>query len=311
VTAVEAAAPGTVRTVRDRGAAPLGAASAAIVGWGIGPLFVRAISASSPTIVLHRLLIAVPVMVVIAYATGGRMSWTLTRRALIPGVLFALSMMTSFASFQKTTIVNATLIPALQPVLLLVIARRFLGEHRTRNELMAGGVAIAGVILVIVGGRGGGEHGIAGDLLAVANVIVWTAYFLWSKRVRDDGVHSWSWLGTVFCVAAAFVIPWALVVSDDLGAIEGLDWLWLVGMVVGPGLIGHGGMTWAQRYLDVTVASLLTLGNPVISILGAWLVFGQGLRPLQLLGAVVAFGGLAGIVTHQRRAATAPAVGDG
>ena len=42
--------------------------------------------------------------------------------------------------------------------------------------------------------------------------------------------------------------------------------------VVGCGLMGHGIMTWVHRYLDVTVTSTLTLANPVISTIGAWLV---------------------------------------
>jgi drug/metabolite transporter (DMT)-like permease len=278
---------------------PLMAASAAVIAWGLGPLFVRGIGASTPTIVAYRLAMAVPVMIGLAYLTGGRISRPLMRQALVPSMVFFASMVTGFAAFKHTTIVNATLIPALQPVLLVAIASRFLGERRSRREVLWGVAALGGVLIVISGSQGG-DHSLWGDFLAVLNLGIWTTYFLRSKRIRDAGVHSWSFLACVFTWSALFAVPWALATSPDLGAIRGMDWLYLAGMVVGPGVVGHGLMTWAQRYLDVSLASLLMLGNPVVSIVGAWMVFGQRLSAFQGLGALVVLIGLGGVVASQR-----------
>ena len=96
------------------------------------------------------------------------------------------------------------------------------------------------------------------------------------------------------------VTPWVLLTSDDLGAIHGADWLSIIGMVVLSGLVGHGLMTWAQRHLDITVASLLTLGSPVISAIGAWLLFSQRLSLVQIAGAVVVLAALGAIVLEVR-----------
>ena len=49
----------------------------------------------------------------------------------------------------------------------------------------------------------------------------------------------------------------------------------------------------------------MTLGNPVISATGAWLIFGEGLRPLQLLFAMVVLGAITGIVVDARAGAVA------
>src|SRR5574341_1783720 len=99
---------------------PLLAAGIAVFAWGFGPLFVRGIDAPTPTIVVFRVVLAIPVAVAVAYATGGRLSWKLLRRAFPTAACFALSFITGFASFQQTSIVNATLIPALQPALVLL-----------------------------------------------------------------------------------------------------------------------------------------------------------------------------------------------
>ena len=74
----------------------------------------------------------------------------------------------------------------------------------------------------------------------------------------------------------------------------------IAAMVVVPGLFGHGLMTWAQRHMDITLASLLTLGNPVISAIGAWVVFGQTLGAAQVAGAVAVLAAIGGIVMEAK-----------
>ena len=90
---------------------------------------------------------------------------------------------------------------------------------------------------------------------------MFTAYFLLGKRARDADVHAWSFLAAVFIGACVVVVPWALVSSHDLGAIQGADWLLLFGLILFPGMVGHGLMTWAHHYVDVTVTSMMTLGQ--------------------------------------------------
>ena len=280
---------------------PLVAAAVAVFVWGFGPLFVRGIDAPIPTIVMFRVVLAIPIAVVVAYATGGRLSWALLRRAFPTAVCFALSFIAGFASFQKTSIANATLIPALQPALVLLVASRMFGERRSRPELLYAAIAFLGVVGVVAGASGGSAS-IEGDLLAVANLLVFTGYFLLAKRVREDDVHSWSLLAAVFVDTAVVVVPWALFVNADLGAIHGTDWLLLVGLVLLPGMVGHGFMTWAHHYLDVTLTSMMTLANPVVSIVGAWLIFSQSLGPLQIASAIVVLVALGAVIRRQRAA---------
>jgi len=74
----------------------------------------------------------------------------------------------------------------------------------------------------------------------------------------------------------------------------------VLGLVFIPGMVGHGFMTWAHHYVDVSVTSMLTLANPVISIVGAWVVFSQSLTVVQIAGGVAVLAALAVIVRRQR-----------
>lgn len=278
---------------------PLLAVVVAVLAWGAGPLLVRSIDAGAPTIIFWRVLLALPIAIVTAYLTGGRMSWGLLRRAVPTGVCFALSIVAGFSSFQETSIANATLIPALQPALILVFATRLFGERRSRADLVCALVAFGGVSVVVLGtGADGASR--AGDLLAVANLAVFTAYFLLAKRARVGDVHSWSFLAAVFVVTAAVVVPWALVVNRGVVGLVGIDWVYVLVIVLGPGMIGHGFMTWAHHYVDVGVTSMLTLANPVVSILGAWWLFSEALGPVQIAGTLAVLAALGMIIRNQR-----------
>ena len=280
---------------------PLAAAAVAVLAWGVGPLFVREIDASASAIVLWRILLALPIAIGVAYATGGALSWVLLRRAFMTGVCFALSIVAGFTSFQETSIANATLIPALQPALVLLLAMRMFGERRSRAEVVWAIVAFAGVTVVVLGADTANAS-IYGDVLAVANLVVFTAYFLLAKQARAGDGDSGSFRAAVFVVTAVVVVPWSLAVSGGVEVLHGTDWLFVLALVLLPGMVGHGFMTWAHHYVDVTVTSMLTLANPVVSIVGAWILFSEALTPVQLAGAAVVLGALGVIVRHQRGA---------
>jgi len=278
---------------------PLIAAVAAVIAWGFGPLFVRGIDADASVIIFWRVIIALPIAVGVAFAAGGRLTPGLVRRAVPTGICFALSIIAGFSSFQKTSIVNATLIPALSPALVLIVASRMFGERRSRTEVVCAAIAFGGVALVVVGSHASGGS-VYGDLLAVANLLVFTGYFLLAKQIRADNVHSWSFLAAIFVVTSIVVTPWSLVVTGGVEPLHGSDWLLVLGLVLLPGMVGHGFMTWAHHYVDVSVTSTLTLANPVVSIVGAWLLFSESLVVVQIVGAVIVLLSLGAIVRRQR-----------
>ncbi len=279
---------------------PLLAAMLAVCCWGIGPLLVKAISASSTTISLYRMWVAVPVALLVCRLSGNKLTVEILRRSLPAGALFAFSIVCGFASFQHTSVANATLIGALTPVLVLLVAGRLFGERVTRRDLSFAALSMLGVLAVVLGASKTAGASFYGDMLAVANLIGFTVYFLEVKRQRTRGIPSAAYLAGIMLTGALVLTPYALLTSHDLGAIGGTDWLWIILMVLIPGTVGHGLMNWAQGQVDVTILSLMTLANPVISTVGAWIVYDESLAVVQVLGAMVVLVGLGGVVVgHQ------------
>ncbi len=279
----------------------LAACCLAVTVWGIGPLVVHEISADAPALLFWRLLLAQPVMLGLAVASERRLPFRQMLAIWPAGVLFSFSTLAGFTAFRTTSIATATLIQALTPLVVMVVAPRLFGERVSGRMVALGAVALSGISLVVLAARSGGEESLHGDLMAVISLALFAAYFMYAKRARDRGVATATFLGGVFMVAVVVMTPVSLTMSDDVLALTAKDWILITGLVVGPGVVGHGLMTWSQRDLSMTTASLLTLASPVVSTVGAWLIDHQKLAPLQVVGIFVVLGALAGIVWSRRR----------
>ncbi len=301
-------AKGATRSAEDKG---LIAASIAVFSWGLGPLFVKAMDVSTPTVVAYRFLTGTPILILVALALGGRFSRELFRASLLAGVLLGVSMIIGFAAILNTSIANATLIGNTMPVIVVAIAKFVHHEHVRIRQMIAAAIAVLGVVVVVLGAGPSGDAGFFGDALATINVGLWTAYFLRSKKLRDHGYNAWALLASISIVATVVTVPFCLVVSEDLGAVTGPDWWYLAAMAAGPGILGHGLMTWASRHLRLTTSSLLTLGSPVVSAVGAWLWLGQSMSVMQGIGAFVVIAALGAIaVFAMASTAATPIVSD-
>jgi len=273
----------------------------AVVAWGIGPLLVRGMTVSGSTVAFYRMWIGVPAMFIAARVWGHPLTLVVLRRCVLPGVFFGASMLMGFISIRTTSIANATLIGALTPALILLGVNRFVGEKSDPAKIPAALVAFAGLALVVIYGSDTSGASLGGDLWAIANLICFTIYFMNLKVQRNDNVDGWSFLAGVFLVGAVVITPFCLIWSSDLGEVQVRDGLLLLSMVLAPGFVGHGLITWASRHLPVGTTSLLTLGSPVVSCIGAWLVFGQGLAGWQMVGAALVIGGLTASVWDPSR----------
>lgn len=273
----------------------------ATICWSTGPLLVRGITAPTLATTPVRLAVAMPVMWAGSRLTGGRMSKDVWRAALLPGVLFAASMLSAFASFSRTSIAHATLIPALHPALMLMVAPVLFGEHLTARKVSLSLVAVGGVAMVVLFGSSSGDTSLAGDIFALVNLVAWSAYVVMAKKARDLDVHAGAFLACVMGVAAMVLMPIGIVSGAEFGQIGGRDWWLIAGQVFLTGLVGHGIVTWSSRYLDVTLIALINLLSPALSVVGAWIVYDQQMVPMQIVGAVVMMVAVGSVVAERSR----------
>jgi drug/metabolite transporter (DMT)-like permease len=282
------------------------AAVIAVTVWGIGPVLIKFVSLPSMTIALYRFWIGAVVFTAALYLRGARLDRTVLRQSAPGGLVFAANIAFFFAAVKQTTVTDASVIAALQPVILLFVASRRFGERIRLADVALSGVSLAGVLLVITGTAStSAHHRLLGDVLAVGALITWAWYFVASKAARQH-LGALEYQAGLLVVGAAALTPVALLAVHQTWPTSG-QWAWLLVIALGPGG-GHLLMNWAHGHIQLSVASLLTLASPAISAVGAALFVDEPLVAAQVVGVGVVLGALALIVVNNTRTAAAAAV---
>ena len=277
-------------------AVPVLAVFIAVFAWGIGPLLFLAPSISINSVLFYRVLFWPPLLYLIVRRNGAKLNDKLLRSVLVPGILFGVSTIFGFTAITTTSVANATIIGNISTAMVLFVAPRFLNEKISKSQVLLALTSFAGVAAIVFGAGNTGGSSLFGDFLALVNALTWTVYFISSKRRRVDGVDTWQFLFGVSVIQVFVVVPYALLTSNDILQITWRDLGFLIAMTLFSGTIGHSFMLWAQKYVDASVSSLILLLGPVISSAGAWLVYGQQISLVQVIGGAIVLASLAGVV---------------
>ena len=186
----------------------------------------------------------------------------------------------------------ASLLHALTPVLTAVLAAVFLKEALSRTQLVGLVIGVTGVLIVLGPDieEAGGAIGIA---LGVFSAITLSLGTLGQRWIGHGPDPIWS-AAIQFTVSAPPLAVLALTlegtdaISDPLRGGIAVAFLAIVNSIVGLLLLG----ALVRRGGAGAGSSLFFLSPPVTAVL-AWIVLGETLGPLELLGLVVAVVGVA------------------
>ncbi|MEL7156051.1 MAG: DMT family transporter, partial [Actinomycetota bacterium] len=238
-----------------------------ILFWGLGPPVSKLITAPAVISVLYRFWISVPILFVLAAVVGSPLRWATLRRTFIPGAAFGINLVFVFLTLNAAAVAVLSMITAMQPGFIMLIAGPFLGERPRLWHVAWTMFGIGGTAVVVLGAGAEFEASALGVGYAVAAMVMFTAYFLLTKQVRsqDPDLHPIEWMAGISLAAAITVTPWALAVSsaEDYRAVDGIDWLWLAFIIAVTGVAGHVLMAWTHRYIQASRSSLYLLSNMV------------------------------------------------
>lgn len=277
---------------------PESAVFLAVFAWSFGPIFMNAVDVSVNSLIFYRAIFWPPVLYVIMRARKISVTMSVMKIAFVPGVFFGLATIVGFISLRTTSIANATIIGNVSTALVLFVAPRFLNESINRKQVFFALLSFAGVAAVAFGAGNTGGATLTGDAYGLANAVLWTGFYVSSKRARADGVSTWGFMFGVSVAQVCVVTPWVLATSNDLGALSLRDFVLILSLVIAVGTTGHTLLVWAQGHVEATTSSLICLLVPVGSMIAAWIFFRQGVTIIQLLGGAVVLASLAGVVRY-------------
>jgi drug/metabolite transporter (DMT)-like permease len=275
------------------------------VAWGCTGTFVKEIRLAALPLTFCRLWLGVVLLGVFLVVRRRPLSLAVMSRCIVPGLFLAADIALFFSALKLTTVAVATVIGALQPALVLLVAGPLFGERVGWRVIVWTVVSIGGIAAVAVGpGVPRGEH-LTGDALAVGSLVAFTGYWLVSKRVIGVSVDSDGYTFGVMLVAAVAMTPIALLGGQRLVPVRPADWFWLALLALVPGT-GHLLFNFAHRFVDVSVSSVVSAGNPIVASLLALLVLGEPLDAVQIAGGIVAVLAIAAVAHHAANPAPSP-----
>ena len=203
-----------------------------------------------------------------------------------------------YQAISHTNVATAILLEYLAPVFVLVVSVSFLGERFTRALPVGIVFSILGASLVVGVIGGGGLRvtplGIAWGLLAA---VFFAAYIVMGKyaagRIAPWALLTWGlgFAALFWLVATGGMESARPLLSDPVGLVAVLY------IAIVTTVIPFGAFLAALHYIDATKASVTSTIEPVIAAVLSFLVLGETLDGLQILGGVLV---IAAVVVVQR-----------
>lgn len=279
------------------------AAAVAVTAWGVSSVIAKVLPQGAFVIAAYRFGTYFVVISLIRALRQNRLSLTAFRKSLPGGLWLAADVVLFFTAVKLTSVVNATIIGALQPLLLTIYGVRFLGERIRRSDVMLGAAALGAVAVIVLAGSNSGESSLAGDLAAVGALFSWSAYFVFAKRA-DGHVSPTDYTLAVSLIVLLVTAPLAPAFGQSLAWPSWEEWGWLLLMALGAGFLGHNLMNWSIVRIPLWLGSTMTLLVPVVSSAIAWIFLDEPLNAIQIIAMFTALAAIAALVRSQSTAAT-------
>lgn len=282
----------------------------AAIGFSAKAIFVKMgyrYGASAEALLVLRMAFALPFFLLMArqstMADVRRLTWRDWRQLVVLGLLgYYLSSLLDFIGLQYVSAALERLTLYLYPTLVLFISVLWLGKRYPARVWLGVGLAYLGVALAFVQDLRDAELGsqaLVGLAWVLASAVSFALYLAGSgEAIARFGATRFTALATLVACIAVFI---HFAVTMPLAALRLPAPVYLVGLAMGvfstalPLLC----MNMAIRQLGAgKAASVGTLG-PVLTMAMGWLVLGESLGVLQILGAGLVIGGV-GIVSRSK-----------
>lgn len=248
----------------------------------LGPIFVRLSDVGPVAAAFWRLAIALPFLLVLARPGLTRMPPTRGEwvALILAGLVFAADLAAWHLGILYTKIANATVFGNLSGLFLPVWGMVVLRQKPRRMQAIALLLAGAGALAMMGGSYDLSIGNLKGDLLCLLAGILYAAYLIIVQQVRGR-LDSWSVLGVSSVVSAPALLLCALALGERV--MPG-NWTPLILLALSSQLVGQGLLTYAIGWFSPLVLGVSLLLQPAVAAVLGWLLFGEWLSPVDMIG---------------------------
>lgn len=194
---------------------------------------------------------------------------------MLAGLLgFVISQTLTAWALDFTTPVYYSLVAAMTPVAVMILAAIFLKENITAVKIVGVLLAIAGALLMlfISWQSGTGKNDLLGIFLTVLSMLTWAVYLIVTRKVSAK-YSSVTQMKYVFLVSAIVTLPIALF-TEPQQRLYSSAWEWsgvieMAFIVLFATVLGYFLIPYAMKFLRATTVSIYTNIQPVVASLVA------------------------------------------
>ena len=264
------------------------------ITYGLNPLFaipLMAQGAAIESILFFRYAIAVLVLGCYLLIRRGFVKLSMQQVGVLfaLGVLYTMSSLLLFESYQYIASGLATTLVFLYPVIVALIMV-FLGVVPSWPVWLAIAATFGGVIMMTQGEAG---HTIdpLGVILSIGSAISYSLFIVIINRNRKIADISNTLLTFATLCVGAIIFPVKMLLSDVtmMNGIEGVgSWFNLLGLAILPTIVSTATLALATRNIGATKASVLGVFEPITAMLVGTLMFGEPLTVSIIVGISIA-----------------------
>ncbi|MEO7276814.1 MAG: DMT family transporter [Sphingomicrobium sp.] len=255
------------------------------VALAFGPWLVRLSDAGAVATGLWRLVLALPLLLIVARTARQPLRWpdhALGITVAVAALFYALDLAAWNAGIRMTKLGNATLFGNSGSFVFAVYGLWLANRAPSRRQAVALLLAAAGAALLMSGSYELSNRNFAGDLLTLVAGLLYGGYLIFIERARTRLQPM-----PLLVLVTLSAIPVLLLISLGLGErIVPSDWTPLVIFAISSQVIGQGLLVYSIGTLPPLVVGLALLTQPAVSAAIGWLVYRETLSLGDIVGAI-------------------------
>ncbi|WOV91953.1 MAG: DMT family transporter [Candidatus Zeuxoniibacter abyssi] len=186
---------------------------------------------------------------------------------LLRGLLLSVASLCFFIAIKQNPVPDSLAVFFICPLIVIVIARIFLGEAFSRRLFIAAGCGLIGVLIVL---RPGGDTGYHWTIIfALGTAICFSGYIVLARfaSLNKTPVMVTSWLTAVFALLPTLPFMAAALTTSGVR-------LWLMMITIGLlSALGHTLIIYSCRHLTASSVAILQYAEVGVAAIISWFVF--------------------------------------
>ena len=249
---------------------------------------------SSTTIAFWRMFLASAMAFIISYKTF--FTFVPNKRILVAGIFLGAHFALFFRSVQLTSIAEAALLGTISPVFTEIYSILFQKKSFSPKVSLGLFLALFGALILISQSSFSSTSSL-GNILAVFCSVAMAAVLLIGKEVRKRvGLLEYSrW---IFLYASIFLFFISLFQGVSVLKFDPESFVWFLFLAAVPTMVGHNIFYFLVKSLSATTVAAVPLGEPLISSVGAFFLFGEPVGLLVFLGGIITLLGVFFVIRY-------------